>query len=452
MPDPHVRVLDANVRPTYVVGGTPEDEFIIPFTFYENGNVKAYNGDTLIDDSDYTILGNSGTDGGYEGGVLKLDTPVSDTLITLLLDIDIERTTDFPVSADFKIPSLNTQLDKAFSILQQLSERIGRAARLKNTSALTTLEFVEDPQDGKFPLYSTADGGFINGPDADQIANAQQYAVDAAAALAACQVIYDNFDDRYLGQKSSAPTVDNDGNALIDGALYYNTVDNKMYVYDLGTTTWLAIETNITDGSVTAPKIATGAVIAGKLANGAVDTAARIVDGIITYAKLAAATIASISDVVSATASKLVNATILREYVGPWVAYTPVFTAFGTVTNVSVFSKRDGDTLKVRGRFTAGVATGSEARMSLGYNGTSGSVTMDSTKNPSGGATCVSGCFAFGGEGVAPGYILAAGSNGYVTFGIQSASAVGAVSQTGSVVTSTSTTISFSFEVPISGW
>lgn len=85
---------------------------------------------------------------------------------------------------------------------------------------------------------------------------AQGYAADAAAALAACQTIYDNFDDRYLGQKSSEPTLDNDGNALIDGALYYNTVDNKMYVYDLGTTTWLAIEQNIPNDSITNAKLA----------------------------------------------------------------------------------------------------------------------------------------------------------------------------------------------------
>lgn len=77
----------------------------------------------------------------------------------------------------------------------------------------------------------------------------------AEAALAACLVVYDNFDDRYLGQKSSAPTLDNDGNALIDGALYYNTVDNKMYVYDLGTTSWLAIETNIPDDAITNAKL-----------------------------------------------------------------------------------------------------------------------------------------------------------------------------------------------------
>jgi hypothetical protein len=43
--------------------------------------------------------------------------------------------------------------------------------------------------------------------------------------------VYDAFDSRYLGAKSSDPTVDNDGDALIEGALYFNTTDSDMRVY-----------------------------------------------------------------------------------------------------------------------------------------------------------------------------------------------------------------------------
>jgi len=42
---------------------------------------------------------------------------------------------------------------------------------------------------------------------------------------------YDEFDDRYLGEKASDPTLDNDGNALITGALYFNTSTTAMKVY-----------------------------------------------------------------------------------------------------------------------------------------------------------------------------------------------------------------------------
>jgi hypothetical protein len=56
-------------------------------------------------------------------------------------------------------------------------------------------------------------------------------ATAAAASATAAAESYDSFDDRYLGSKSSAPSVDNDGNALIEGALYWNSVDNAMYAW-----------------------------------------------------------------------------------------------------------------------------------------------------------------------------------------------------------------------------
>ena len=53
----------------------------------------------------------------------------------------------------------------------------------------------------------------------------------AAASEAAAAATYDNFDDRYLGQKASEPTLDNDGNALVTGALFFNSTTNIMMVY-----------------------------------------------------------------------------------------------------------------------------------------------------------------------------------------------------------------------------
>ena len=53
----------------------------------------------------------------------------------------------------------------------------------------------------------------------------------AQAAQAAAEAALDSFDDRYLGAKSSAPTLDNDGNALIEGALYWNSVTDTMFAW-----------------------------------------------------------------------------------------------------------------------------------------------------------------------------------------------------------------------------
>ena len=53
----------------------------------------------------------------------------------------------------------------------------------------------------------------------------------AEAARDATLTAYDNFDDRYLGAKTSDPTVDNDGNALVAGTLYFNSVSQVMRLY-----------------------------------------------------------------------------------------------------------------------------------------------------------------------------------------------------------------------------
>jgi hypothetical protein len=56
-------------------------------------------------------------------------------------------------------------------------------------------------------------------------------ATAAAASAAAAAASYDSFDDRYLGAKSTAPSVDNDGDALATGAIYWNTVANAMFAW-----------------------------------------------------------------------------------------------------------------------------------------------------------------------------------------------------------------------------
>jgi hypothetical protein len=60
----------------------------------------------------------------------------------------------------------------------------------------------------------------------------------AEAARDQTLAVYDSFDDRYLGSKTSDPSVDNDGNALVAGALYFNSVSGIMKLYT--GTAWVA--------------------------------------------------------------------------------------------------------------------------------------------------------------------------------------------------------------------
>ena len=84
--------------------------------------------------------------------------------------------------------------------------------------------------------------------DASDFADAANTSAVAAAAS------LDNFDDRYLGAKGSEPSVDNDGEALATGALYFLT-GTGMQVYD--GSDWIAASASGTASLFTYEYIAT---------------------------------------------------------------------------------------------------------------------------------------------------------------------------------------------------
>ena len=105
-------------------------------------------------------------------------------------------------------------------------------------------------------------------------------ATSAAASATSAAASYDLFDDRYLGEKTTLPTLDNDGNALVNGALVSLTgqVDPQndgMYVRRAGAWQKMFAATNVLlnyarfsagDGNLTAGQttfVISGGYIAG---------------------------------------------------------------------------------------------------------------------------------------------------------------------------------------------
>jgi hypothetical protein len=54
---------------------------------------------------------------------------------------------------------------------------------------------------------------------------------NAATSETNAAASFDSFDDRYLGSKTSAPTLDNDGDALLTGAIYFNSATSNLYIW-----------------------------------------------------------------------------------------------------------------------------------------------------------------------------------------------------------------------------
>lgn len=99
-----------------------------------------------------------------------------------------------------------------------------------SATTATTQAGIATTQATNAATSATAAAGSATAAAASQAAAAASQ-VSAANSAAAAATALDNFDDRYLGPKASDPTLDNDGNALTDGALYSNTTTKKMRIY-----------------------------------------------------------------------------------------------------------------------------------------------------------------------------------------------------------------------------
>ena len=101
---------------------------------------------------------------------------------------------------------------------QQAQTSANQAAASASDAQLLAI----NPENSQFTLADNVTTGF----------SALHYAAKAEDSATAAAASFDSFDDIYLGPKSSAPSTDNDGNALQTGALYFDTTAGNMFVFD----------------------------------------------------------------------------------------------------------------------------------------------------------------------------------------------------------------------------
>ena len=133
---------------------------------------------------------------------------------------------------------INDALDKLTIQTQQLKEEVGRSAKLSitNPADATALNTAINRIASSINQVDTVAQNIavvvnVN----DNMADIQQAIADAITVTD----IYDQFDDRYLGTKSTNPTLDNDGNALLVGALFYKDVVGSEGIYSWTGTNWI---------------------------------------------------------------------------------------------------------------------------------------------------------------------------------------------------------------------
>lgn len=229
----------------FTVDGTGPYALDRPYESETDFVVYVIDGTTVaeLDASDWTIA----PSGPASDGDLTLTSGAATTHDAKALVI--ERRT--PLEQGFegqntREDGFEAQLDKTMMGVQENRRSINGALRLMDGEVAKPFE----PDTGtRAIMWNSTAGQFESGPEADEITAAQEYAEGAGdaktaaqAAQAAAEIALDDFTDLYLGAKSSDPALDNDGDALQDGALYFNTTDNKMRVYDLSGTAWVDYE------------------------------------------------------------------------------------------------------------------------------------------------------------------------------------------------------------------
>lgn len=202
-----------------------------------------------------------------------------------------------PISADIiAVSAIDTEVAQVAALSSaDLSAVAGQTANIAALgpisadiiSVAANIGAVQSASVNALTAQSAATSASLSALSATSSASAASASASAASSSAASAAAsFDSFDDRYLGAKSSAPSVDNDGNALITGALYWNSTLSLLYI-------WTG------SGWDQAAFSVSGAVTSFNTRTGAVTLSSTDVTDALTYTPATAASVSAIPDPVA---------------------------------------------------------------------------------------------------------------------------------------------------------
>lgn len=155
-----INLTDNNPRVSYAVSeGVTQSSFTVSFEFFDENDLNVYVDGTLKTlITDYTVTGGNGSTGSVS---ISVTGASGGSIVVVTRSIDLERTTDFPVSGAFNIASLNTELDRFIAIASDIEDQVSRSIRLADYDDDT--DFVLDLPDtdtrkGKYLFFNATNG------------------------------------------------------------------------------------------------------------------------------------------------------------------------------------------------------------------------------------------------------------------------------------------------------
>ena len=148
----HVKIYGIKPRIQYTADGTLT-EYEFPFAIFKISDINVYFGNTKQESSSYTVSEARHSDGGT---VTFESAPTSGTIITIVRDLSIERTSDFQEGSTLRAKVLNDELDYQIACTQQIAENLNRSMVLPPYATDNDLDLtLPTPSAGKAIVWNS---------------------------------------------------------------------------------------------------------------------------------------------------------------------------------------------------------------------------------------------------------------------------------------------------------
>ena len=119
----HVKIHGVKPRIQYVANGNLK-KYEFPFAIFKTSDIDVYLDDKLLTSSEYEVA----VEPDIEGGSISFKVaPSNGTVITIVRNLSIERTTDFQEGGALRANVLNDELDYQIACQQQIADSLNRS-------------------------------------------------------------------------------------------------------------------------------------------------------------------------------------------------------------------------------------------------------------------------------------------------------------------------------------
>ena len=148
----HVKIYGIKPRIQYTADGTLT-AYEFPFAIFKTSDIDVYFGDVKQNTSTYTVSEARHSDGGT---VTFNSAPTSGTVITIVRNLSIERTSDFQEGSTLRAKVLNDELDYQIACQQQIAENLNRSMVLPPYAADSDVDLtLPTPSAGKAIVWNS---------------------------------------------------------------------------------------------------------------------------------------------------------------------------------------------------------------------------------------------------------------------------------------------------------